>query len=291
MSRNAEHSKDLRFDPGWLKARAIADDRSRNKALAASLHSYFAIRADMSILDLGCGVGSNLPGLYQLLPTYQRWTLVEHDRDLLDMARDNVSKWADRAKQKSRRDDILVLEKDDYRIEVTFRSADMTKHLDQLLDLWPDLVVATALIDLMPKSVIEHFAGKLAARRIPFYATHTADGEVEWYPENKTDPLITQAIGKNAMRDRGFGPSLGPRATSTMAEILREQGAMVEVGPSAWELNGVDDRELLIWIADHIASIAADTRLVPETVAASWAQSRAMAETAILGHEDLFATF
>jgi SAM-dependent methyltransferase len=129
-----ERNKDIRFDAAWLKAREVADERARNKAIAESLRSYFSIRADMAILDLGCGIGANLRGLYPFLPTFQRWTLVEPDRDLLDAARGSLMAWADTAKQKSRRDDVLVLEKGEYRIEVSFRAADLSKHLDQLLD-------------------------------------------------------------------------------------------------------------------------------------------------------------
>jgi hypothetical protein len=74
-------------------------------------------------------------------------------------------------------------------------------------------------------------------------------------------------------------------------EIMRGRGAIVETGSSTWQLDGIDDREVMIWLADIVASAAADTRLIPETVAATWAQSRAMAETATIGHQDLFATF
>lgn len=286
-----EHNNDIRFDAAWLEARKGADELSRNLAIAASMRAHFAIRADMAILDLGCGIGNNLRGIYSYLPNYQRWTLVEFDRDLLDAARQSLTSWADRAKQKSRRDDVLVLEKADYRIEVTFRAADLSKHLDQLLDGWPDLVVAASLLDLLSKPLIDNLTDKLAARRIPLYASHTADGDHEWYPANRTDPLIFQAIGRNPARDRGYGPSVGPRAATLVTEILRARGAIVELGSSRWQLNGNEDRELLIWLADTIASIAADTRLVPETVAATWAQSRAMADTAMIGHQDLFATF
>jgi hypothetical protein len=286
-----EDVRDNRFDAAWLKARETADGRSRNMALVESVRLHFAIRADMAILDLACGIGSNVRQLYTFLPTFQRWMLVEKDRSLLDHARSSLSAWADQAKPKSRRDDVLVLEKGEYRIEVTLRAADNTRQLDQLLELWPDLVIASTLIDLMARPDLEQLAEKLVHRRIPIYASHIANGDLEWYPENRTDPLILQAIAKNSARDRGFGPSLGPRAFSMFTEALRSRGATVETGSSKWNLNGADDREVMIWLADECASLAADSRLVPETVAGVWAQSRAMAETALVGYQDLFATF
>lgn len=280
-----------RFDAAWLKARETADERSRNMVIAESMRLHFAIRADMTILDLACGIGSNLRQLHRFLPNYQRWILVENDRALLDHARESLSAWADQAKPKSRRDDVLVLEKGEFRIEITLRAAHVTRQFDQLLENWPDLVVASSLIDLMARSDLEQFADKLVHRRIPLYASHTANGDLAWYPENRTDPLILQAIAKTSGRDRGFGPSLGPRAFAMFTEALRTRGALVETGSSTWNLTGADDREVMIWLADECASLAADSRLVPETVAGVWAQSRAMAETASVGYQDLFVTF
>ena len=286
-----ERSRDNRFDAAWLKVREVADARSRNRAIIESLRAHFSIRADMGIVDLGCGIGGNLRALYPYLPNLQRWTLVESDRDLLDAARTSLTEWADRAKQKSRRDDVLVLEKGQFRLEVIFRAAQLDKHLDQLLDGWPDLVVASALLDLVSRPLAETLVDKISTRQIPLYASHTADGALEWYPDNRTDALIFQAIGKSATRDRGFGPPIGPRAANIVTDLLRARGAIVETGTSAWQLTGSADRELMIWLADGVASAAADTKLVPETIAATWAQSRAMAESVIIGHHDIFATF
>lgn len=282
---------DKRLNVAWLKSRETADDRSRNVTLAESMRVQFAIRADLSILDLACGIGGNVRQLYRFLPTFQRWMLVEKDRTLLDHARDSLLAWADKAKPKSRRDDVLVLEKGEYRIEITLRAADVTRQLDQLLELWPDLVLASALLDLMGRPDLDQLAEKLVHRRIPLYASHIANGDLAWHPENRTDALILQAIAKISTRDRGFGPSVGPRAFGMFTEALRTRGATVETGPSAWNLNGADDRDVMIWLADDCASLAADSRLVPETVAGVWAQSRAMAETASVGYQDLFATF
>lgn len=286
-----ERSRDNRFDAAWLSVREAADMRSRNKAIIEAIRAHFIIRADLGILDLGCGIGGNLRALYSVLPTLQRWTLVESERDLLDAARTSLTSWADRAKQKSRRDDVLVLEKGPFRIEVTFRAANLDKHLDPLLDNWPDLAVASSLLDLVSRPLAEMLVDKISARQIPLYASLTSDGQQQWFPDNRTDALIYQAIGKNAAHDSGFGIPLGARAATIVTELFKARGAKVETGTSAWQLTGDDDRELMIWLADGIASSAADTRLVPETVAATWAQSRAIAEAAIIGHQDFFATF
>lgn len=67
------------FSPEWLALREPADHAARNPQVLAAVGGYFADKASLSVLDLGCGAGSNLRGTYAALPDRQHWTLVDHD--------------------------------------------------------------------------------------------------------------------------------------------------------------------------------------------------------------------
>lgn len=67
------------FDPTWLALREPADHRSRNQDVADALAARFALRDSVNVVDLGCGTGSNLRAMAELLPKNQSWTLVDHD--------------------------------------------------------------------------------------------------------------------------------------------------------------------------------------------------------------------
>ena len=65
------------FSPDWLALREPVDHRSRDAATAARLTEHFAGRQTVSVVDLGCGAGSNIRATYRLLPSAQAWTLVD----------------------------------------------------------------------------------------------------------------------------------------------------------------------------------------------------------------------
>ena len=71
------------FSAEWLALREPADQRARNSDLLGALTRRFAGRDTLSVVDLGCGAGSNLRALAPALPRRQRWRLVDHDAALL----------------------------------------------------------------------------------------------------------------------------------------------------------------------------------------------------------------
>ena len=83
------------FSPDWLALREPVDHRSRDAGLAGQVAALFAQRTRVSVVDLGCGAGSNIRATYKLLPAEQRWMLVDYDARLLAVARERLTKWAD----------------------------------------------------------------------------------------------------------------------------------------------------------------------------------------------------
>ena len=130
------------FSPSWLALREPADHRSCNKDLAEALKTRFLQRETITVVDLGCGTGSNLRATSQLLPALQHWTLVDHDPALLDAAKAALTVWAGRCETTPKG---LKLTKGATTIHASFQQADLATDLDAVLDAAkPDLVTASA---------------------------------------------------------------------------------------------------------------------------------------------------
>ncbi|MDP3319739.1 MAG: methyltransferase type 12, partial [Bosea sp. (in: a-proteobacteria)] len=86
------------FSPEWLGLREPADHAARNPQVLAAVGAHFAGRSSLTVVDLGCGAGSNLRGSYAALPARQHWTLVDLDQRLLAATRETLSGWADEAR-------------------------------------------------------------------------------------------------------------------------------------------------------------------------------------------------
>jgi SAM-dependent methyltransferase len=273
------------FSPDWLGLREPADHAARNPQVLAAVGSYFSDKPSLSILDLGCGAGSNLRASYAALPDRQHWTLVDHDTDLLAHARSRLTDWADEAREQG---EELVLTKGEKLIGVDTRRVDLDKDLDWVLGWRPDLVTAAALFDLTSRRWIERFVAALASQHLPLYAVLTYDGREDWQPEHPADIGIHTAFVDHQRGDKGFGPSAGPEACEIMAEAFRKTGFAVSMGDSSWLIDGAR-ADLRAALAEGIADAVRDTGRVDPATIESWLATRREAGSARIGHQDLWA--
>lgn len=272
------------FSPDWLALREPADHAARNPQVRAAVGSAFAGRQSLSVIDLGCGAGSNLRGSYSVLPARQHWTLVDADSRLLSVARRKLAEWADEAQEQG---EELVLCKDDKTLTVDFRQADLTKELEWVLGWQPDLVTAAALFDLASARWLERFVASLVSMRLPLYTVLTYDGRESWEPAHPDDQRMLAAFNHHQHGDKGFGPAAGPEATEALAQAFRKAGCAVTVGESPWQL-GAGQSDLIRELATGIAAAVTETGHVsPETIV-SWLEAKRGASVTI-GHQDLWA--
>lgn len=273
------------FSPEWLALREPADHAARNPQLLAAAGAYFADRASLTIVDLGCGAGSNLRGAYSALPARQHWTLVDFDERLLAVARERLIAWADSAHEHG---EELLLSKGDKTLTVDTRQADLNKDLEWILGWQPDLVTAAALFDLTSRRWLERFVAALVSQGLPLYTVLTYDGREQWAPEHPADARMLAAFHHHQRTDKGFGPAAGPDATEAMAEAFRKSGYAVSTGESPWLIDA-SQRELAEALTRGIAEAVAETGHVePETVS-SWLDARRHIEKGRIGHQDLWA--
>jgi SAM-dependent methyltransferase len=194
------------FSAEWLSLREAADHRARDPGLRDAVAACLAARGAATIVDLACGSGSNLRGLAPFVGAAQTWRLVDHDPALLDAARKALIDWADASAEP------LRLVKDGVAIDVTFRQADLATGVGAALGGDIDLVTAAAFFDLVSQEWIAGFCEELARRRLPLYAVLTYSGEEVWRPSHAADAEALAAFHAHQARDKGCGPSAGPRA-------------------------------------------------------------------------------
>ena len=271
------------FSPAWLDLREPADHRSRNVKTGRALARHFDGWRPVTVVDLGCGTGSNLRATAPLLGPEQHWTLVDHEQGLLDAAVARLQGWADGSDWK---DDKLVLFKAAKRITVELRCADLAGDLDAALGPSANLVTASALFDLVSAEFIARFAGALARRKSAFYTVLTYDGDQRWTPEHEADAALLDAFNAHQHGDKGFGPAAGPDAPDVLSEAFTAAGYAVHEGDSAWRL-GAGEEALIAALASGFAAAARETGRVDPAAIDGW--SAVVRTGAIVGHADTLA--
>jgi SAM-dependent methyltransferase len=274
------------FSPDWLALREPADKAARSSELAEQVFAHFAGRDHVTILDLGCGSGSNLRALAENLPARQTWRLVDWDHTLLHAARGALVAWADQAESSG---DDVHLHKGDCEITVRFEQADLASGLDAVLDGGADLVTATAFFDLVSTEWIAQFCAAIERRHLSLYATLTYDGTETWRPPHPADAVVLAAFHAHQSGDKGFGPSAGPFAAAHLARVLEAQGYHVDTAQSPWKL-GPEQAALIHELVNGAAEAVAETGLVPALDLKTWREARLAGSSCTIGHVDLFAT-
>ena len=271
------------FSPQWLALREGADHYARDAGLVSRAASLLQHNRETSIVDLGCGTGSNLRALAPKLGPAQSWTLVDYDERLLAAARERLEVWADRASQTS---DGLLLERVGQRIVVRFRHADLNRDLDFALGEAPDMVTAAALFDLCSAAFIEQLVAAVTARGSVFYTALTFNGEQSWTPPHPADDQMLKAFIAHQQTDKGFGAAAGAEAPAALSGAFSALGWTVTEAASPWRL-GTADQRLIGDLAAGFAGAVLETGRVAAGVVADW---RAVSRTgAMVGHIDTLA--
>jgi SAM-dependent methyltransferase len=271
------------FDATWLDLREPVDHRSRSEDLAREVTRRLRHRASISVLDMGCGTGSNLRATAPLLGSEQHWTLVDKDERLLEAAVARLCAWAAHAE---RNGSELLLSKDGKRITVRFACADLAHDLEQVLDLGADLYTASALFDLVSDDFIATLATEIARRRAAFFTVLTYNGLQRWTPKHEADAALASAFRAHQARDKGFGVAAGPIAPTLLSAAFDEAGYAVSEGDSGWRLSAGDEA-LIEALAAGFAAAVHETGLVPDEKLRDWV---AVGRTgALVGHTDTLA--
>lgn len=274
----------MSFSSSWLALREPADRRSRAPELLQMLEGYFASRDYADIVDLGCGTGSTLRALQDILPRRQSWRLIDNDPELLMVAGDVLASWADSAGVHG---ESLLLEKDGKSIKVRFMEADLVSDTAPWDEPNPDLVTASALFDLVSSDWIDRFVDGLARTKTPLYAGLNYDGRAVWQPEHPADQDILDAFNRHQNGDKGFGPSAGPNAAEHLKARLLAQGFTVEAAGSPWIL--ADDTALAAELNRGVAEAVSELGDINISTVEGWLETRLRGGETRVGHTDVLA--
>ena len=248
------------FDADWLALREPLDRDARaatglDARLAAWLDGRRAGGADerakssfagtVSIVDLGCGSGSNLRYLLPLLGAGQRWRAVDNDPALLETLGDRLGAWADArgASVETAPDGALHVRGDGFDATVARERRDLAADLAGLDLAGTDLVTASALLDLCSARWIDALVEACAAARAAGLFVLDYDGDARWTPPHDDDERVRALVNRHQLRDKGFGPALGPGAGAFAARRFAELGHEVRTARSVWEV-GPDEAAL-----------------------------------------------
>jgi SAM-dependent methyltransferase len=257
------------FDASWLELREPVDHRSRTEDLLVSLRAWLSRRSGYTVVDLGCGTGSNLRYLEPRLPPADSWTLVDHDPALLSRLTAPDTAATLRALRLDLAADFAALDGEIGRAR---------------------LVTASALLDLVSERWLAALVDACAAAGAAALLALSYDGRIEWSDADPDDTLVTEAVNAHQRRDKSFGPALGPTASATAERLFRARGYEVRLGRSDWVL-GAADAELTAALIEGWAGAAVEQRPEQADRVRAWGRRRAagVAVTLRVGHQDLLA--
>lgn len=281
----------MSFSAEWLALREPVDRAARSRSVAQQVRAHFRDAGSISVIDLGCGTGSNLRSTFALLPRRQEWLLVDYDPALLTAARAALSEWADEATIAG---DALALRKDDRLLSIRFRQMDLSGGVRDLLDRErPDLVTASALFDLIAADWMRAFARDVAAAGAAFYTVLTYDGRDTFTPAHPMNEAVSFAFTTHQLGDKGFGPAAGPDAPRVLAAAFTASGYAVSEGDSPWRV-GSSHADMGRQLLTGIAGAVQETGRCAEADVAAWLEYRLASlkepdGLVTIGHTDTFA--
>jgi SAM-dependent methyltransferase len=203
-----------RFPADWLTLREPADHAARSEPLVDRLRDWCRNRESLRIVDLGAGTGSNLRYLAPRLPVAQHWTLVDHDPELLALA--SVPAGVP---------------------PTTLRSVCADLGEWALAAAAPELVTASALLDLVSGQWLDRLVRECVHHRAAALLVLSYDGNVTWTTPDPDDAFVHAAVNDHQARDKGLGAALGPLASAVAAERFRAAGYRVWAEPSPWQMD------------------------------------------------------
>lgn len=243
------------FAINWLNLREVADLRARDADLLARAKDWLAGgEPNPVVVDLGAGTGSTLRAFSEAEPIALTWRLVDQDKVLLEEAQ--------RRHGESHSLEAVPL--------------DLTR-LDELPLDNARLVSASALFDLVSAPFVDSLVDLLSEQNkkqpLGLYAALTYNGVTNWTPAHPLDKPVLDALNADQLRDKGFGPALGPGASDYMEQQFRNAGFQVFRAQSPWLLGETDSALLTEFIAGIGAALKSKAELDAEALA-DWVQFR-----------------
>jgi len=228
------------FSVDWLSLRESADHRARSKKLTQKLTDWSKQIPRLNVIELGAGTGSNLRYLCPLLGHKQHWTLFDNDLTLLQSIDSLLVDWAVKhSAQVERVDDTLHISSQHFSAHVQWQHCDLASHLQGLPFNEAQLVTGAALLDLTSARWLEQLATNCIKHGCASLFTLNYNGTVNWRKSIAEDAQVTSLLNLHQLKEKGFGPALGPDAHAFYRQSLIGQ-QQVFTDDSDWVLGNED---------------------------------------------------
>ncbi|MEE2638216.1 MAG: class I SAM-dependent methyltransferase [Acidobacteriota bacterium] len=271
------------FDAEWLTLREPVDHQARAEDLVALLRERWIAAGWRQVMDLGSGTGSNLRYIAPRLPPGQSWTLVDHDPEHVRRLR------------------RLVVPGGVETLSVVSGDLAVTPFGVEG-DAAVDVVTGSALLDLVSEAWLTQLVSRCVEIRCAVYFGLSYDGVILWSRTagegddldiDPDDELVRDAINEHQRRDKGFGPALGPHASTMAATLLGSANYGVWLERSNWRL-GQETRVLSGRLVDGWTRAATTIRPDAAGRILAWGRRRKASLAAgrselTVGHRDLLA--
>lgn len=230
---------DALFSDQWLTLREPADHRARDAQLTHAVDQWLTRRAaahpprearsletPRSVIDLGCGSGSNLRYLAPRLQGAQSWRLIDHDSGLLAQARLRCES---------------LSSADGQPIHLETDQLSLTAAWEHGLE-GADLVTASALFDLLTAADIEALADACQRSGCAVLFALSIDGLIRFHDAGGSalygddDRFMLAALQAHQHRDKGGGPAVGSEAPRRLRESFHRRGYLIREAASPWRL-------------------------------------------------------
>jgi hypothetical protein len=226
------------FSSDWLRLREPHDAAARDAELVAYVAAERDAGTPLEIVDLGAGTGANLRWLAPRLNGPQRWRLVDDDPALLAAALRATRAWAEArgATVVATGDDGLEWRDGGRDCTVRAERLDLAADLGRLELPRAALVTASALLDLVSVGWLQALAGRCrdAQARVLFALNY--DGRTTCSPAEPEDTEVLELFNGHQLRDKSFGPALGPGAARAAQRELGALGYELAAAPSDWRI-------------------------------------------------------
>lgn len=253
----------------WLALREPVDHASRSVDLTRAVAAVLPADRPLRIIDLGSGTGSNVRYLAPILPSPQKWLLVDQDASLMDeSAYPNLDV------------ETRVMNLGDF---------------DERVVAGAHLVTASALLDLVSDRWLQELAGALRSNRAAGLFALTYVGRSRCEPVDSFDDRVLELFNTHQRRnDKGFGLAAGPDAVENAALALASAGYRIRREPSNWILKP-EMQPLQIELIHGWAEAAAEIAPADSAAIRRWRERRIAyvaggRSTIVVSHEDVAAT-
>lgn len=222
----------------WHDERFKYDCEARNQKVEQACFHHFFGKKEMTIVDLGSGTGSNCLYFFEKFPSQQNWIFIEQEEKISRYALNRLGIAADKkGYQVTHGDQSLLLEKEDRRIHIKYITASFLNLVD-LVDLdQVDLVMASAVFDLISFSQFVQFGSVLLEKKLPLLTTLNY-AEMNFNSDAPSDVVFIEKYESFMNRPQEFGKAMGKKCPRILVDFFQKQEAQVEYGPSIWKLEG-----------------------------------------------------